>query len=173
MQAYAEMCLSQSSYHTLQALHISQCHSTTNKERNVCAGMCCGVSQNSYHTVRDMRVVLADGSVLDTADAASRGAFAKSHAALLDGVSRLATSVQVRRHHVACSASACRIAGRLLLEQFLARGCAVLVNGRVLDTADTASCGARAKRHAQPLAGASGQPACRCAVWSSARCGVF
>ena len=37
--------------------------------------MCCGVSQNSYHTLRDMRVVLTDGTVLDTADPVSRESF--------------------------------------------------------------------------------------------------
>ena len=28
--------------------------------------------QNTYHTLKDIRIVLADGSVLDTADPASR-----------------------------------------------------------------------------------------------------
>ena len=43
---------------------------------NNASGMCCGTAQNSYHTLAGMRVVLADGSVLDTRDAASRAAFA-------------------------------------------------------------------------------------------------
>ncbi len=42
---------------------------------NNSSGMCCGVSQNTYHTLQDMRIVFADGSVLDTADDASRKAF--------------------------------------------------------------------------------------------------
>lgn len=42
---------------------------------NNSSGMCCGVSQNTYHTLKDMRVVFADGTVLDTADPASRAAF--------------------------------------------------------------------------------------------------
>ena len=42
---------------------------------NNSSGMCCGVAQNTYHTLKDMRVVLADGSLLDTADPASRAAF--------------------------------------------------------------------------------------------------
>ena len=37
--------------------------------------MCCGTAQNSYRTIAGMRVVLADGTVLDTRDAASRAAF--------------------------------------------------------------------------------------------------
>ena len=47
---------------------------------NNSSGMCCGVKQNTYHTLQDMRVVLVDGTVLDTADAASRAAFQASHA---------------------------------------------------------------------------------------------
>ena len=34
---------------------------------NNASGMCCGTAQNSYHTLAGMRVVLADGTVLDTA----------------------------------------------------------------------------------------------------------
>lgn len=44
---------------------------------NNSSGMCCGVSQNTYHTLRDMRVVMVDGTVLDTSDAASRQRFLK------------------------------------------------------------------------------------------------
>ena len=44
---------------------------------NNSSGMCCGVSQNTYHTLKDMRMVFVDGTVLDTADAASREAFIK------------------------------------------------------------------------------------------------
>lgn len=61
---------------------------------NNSSGMCCGVSQNTYHTLRDMRVVFVDGTVLDTADPASRQAFLKSHAKLVDGVVALAKRVQ-------------------------------------------------------------------------------
>lgn len=42
---------------------------------NNSSGMCCGVSQNTYHTLKDMRIVFLDGTVLDTADAKSREAF--------------------------------------------------------------------------------------------------
>ena len=42
---------------------------------NNASGMCCGTAQNSYQTLAGMRVVLADGTVLDTRDAASRAAF--------------------------------------------------------------------------------------------------
>ena len=57
---------------------------------NNASGMCCGTAQNSYQTLVAMRVVLADGTLLDTADAASRDAFRASHGTLLDGLARLA-----------------------------------------------------------------------------------
>lgn len=61
---------------------------------NNSSGMCCGVKQNTYHTLKDMRIVFVDGTVLDTGDAASRGAFLESHADLVAGVVKLAKRVQ-------------------------------------------------------------------------------
>jgi D-lactate dehydrogenase len=61
---------------------------------NNASGMCCGTAQNSYHTLAGMRLVLADGAVLDTEDAASVAAFRASHAALLDGLADLARRVR-------------------------------------------------------------------------------
>ena len=55
---------------------------------NNASGMCCGTAQNTYHTLAGIRLVLADGSRLDTEDAASVNAFRQQHGALLD---RLAT----------------------------------------------------------------------------------
>ncbi|PKG85163.1 4Fe-4S ferredoxin [Colwellia sp. 75C3] len=57
---------------------------------NNASGMCCGVGQNSYHTLDNIRLVLHDGSVLDTADAASISAFEKSHVQLLERLKILA-----------------------------------------------------------------------------------
>lgn len=62
---------------------------------NNSSGMCCGVSQNTYHTLKDLRVVFADGTVLDTADADSRAEFLSTHADLVESVSKLAERVQV------------------------------------------------------------------------------
>ena len=42
---------------------------------NNASGMCCGTAQNSYQTLDGLRIVMADGTVLDTRDAASRAAF--------------------------------------------------------------------------------------------------
>ena len=40
---------------------------------NNSSGMCCGIKQNSYQTVRSVRVVLSDGSILDTSPNAKHG----------------------------------------------------------------------------------------------------
>lgn len=61
---------------------------------NNASGMCCGVSQNTYNTLRDVRLVLLDGTVLDTGDAASRESFLRSHPELVRGVQALARRVQ-------------------------------------------------------------------------------
>jgi len=60
---------------------------------NNSSGMCCGTAQNSYHTLSDLRVMLADGTVLDTSDAASVQAFRHSHGALLAGLMGLSQQV--------------------------------------------------------------------------------
>jgi D-lactate dehydrogenase len=56
---------------------------------NNSSGMCCGTAQNTYKTLAGLRVVLADGSVLDSEDAASIKAFRQSHGALLDTLAEL------------------------------------------------------------------------------------
>ena len=57
---------------------------------NNASGMCCGTAQNSYQTLVSMRVILADGSVLDTGDETSRRAFAENHGELLERIDKLA-----------------------------------------------------------------------------------
>ena len=61
---------------------------------NNASGMCCGVGQNSYHTLASMRLVLADGARLDTADPASIAGFRQSHAAQLAGLSALSAEIR-------------------------------------------------------------------------------
>ena len=46
---------------------------------NNASGMCCGTSENSYKTIADIRIVMPDGTVLDTADEESRKAFLETH----------------------------------------------------------------------------------------------
>ena len=61
---------------------------------NNASGMCCGTAQNSYHTLIAMRLILADGTALDTGDPDSRAAFARSHGALLARLRQMAEDVR-------------------------------------------------------------------------------
>lgn len=53
---------------------------------NNASGMCCGTTDNSYKTLLSARLILADGTLVDTGDFASRTAFAASHRHILDGL---------------------------------------------------------------------------------------
>ena len=61
---------------------------------NNSSGMCCGTAQNTYHTLASVRVVLADGAVLDTGDADSVAAFRVSHREMLAQLSALAEATR-------------------------------------------------------------------------------
>ena len=56
---------------------------------NNASGMCCGTAQNSYKTLAGLRVMFADGTLLDTEDPSSVAAFKQSHARLLGELDRL------------------------------------------------------------------------------------
>ncbi|MGK9417203.1 FAD-binding and (Fe-S)-binding domain-containing protein [Pseudomonas cedrina] len=56
---------------------------------NNASGMCCGTAQNTYHTLAGIRLVLADGSRLDTEDANSIAAFREQHGPLLERLASL------------------------------------------------------------------------------------
>ncbi len=60
---------------------------------NNASGMCCGVEQNSYKTLDSMRLVLADGTAVDTAEDKSRAEFERSHGPLLDQLKQLRARV--------------------------------------------------------------------------------
>jgi D-lactate dehydrogenase len=61
---------------------------------NNASGMCCGTDQNSYQTVDSIRIVLADGTVLDTGDARSREVFKTTHGPMLTRLDELARRVK-------------------------------------------------------------------------------
>eukprot|EP00698_Gefionella_okellyi_P001971 TRINITY_DN11863_c0_g1_i1.p1 TRINITY_DN11863_c0_g1~~TRINITY_DN11863_c0_g1_i1.p1 ORF type:complete len:962 (+),score=192.21 TRINITY_DN11863_c0_g1_i1:56-2941(+) len=61
---------------------------------NNSSGMCCGVAQNTYHTMKHLRIVLADGTVLDTGSESSVSSFKVSHAALCSELAKMAREVQ-------------------------------------------------------------------------------
>src|SRR5512140_910717 len=60
---------------------------------NNASGMCCGTAQNSYRTVRSLKLVLADGTFVDTGDPADRARLRDRHRPLLDGLAALRREV--------------------------------------------------------------------------------
>ncbi|NIO38726.1 MAG: hypothetical protein GTO41_00110, partial [Burkholderiales bacterium] len=52
--------------------------------------MCCQLAHDSYHTLVNARIVLADGTVIDTVDKSTREAFAETRRDLLTQVDELA-----------------------------------------------------------------------------------
>lgn len=60
---------------------------------NNASGMCCGVAQNSYQTLDSMRLVLVDGTAVDTAEDKSRAEFERSHGPLLEQLQQLRARV--------------------------------------------------------------------------------
>ncbi|MCC5827709.1 FAD-binding and (Fe-S)-binding domain-containing protein [Alkalimonas sp.] len=64
---------------------------------NNASGMCCGTSQNSYQTLAAMRLVLADGTVLDTADSDSVARFRQQQSALLQQLKQLSDTARANQ----------------------------------------------------------------------------
>ncbi len=60
---------------------------------NNASGMCCGIEQNSYQTLDSMRIIFADGTILDTSDDKSKAAFKRTHQDLLDKITALRNQV--------------------------------------------------------------------------------
>lgn len=60
---------------------------------NNSSGMCCGTVENSYKTVRSMRAVLADGTILDTGNPQSVKEFMATHSKLIDDVLNLRSEI--------------------------------------------------------------------------------
>ena len=56
---------------------------------NNASGMCCGTSQNSYKTIAGLKLIFADGSILDTRDSLSRIQFQKTHSSLCSRIQKL------------------------------------------------------------------------------------
>ncbi|MCF6302459.1 MAG: FAD-binding oxidoreductase [Devosiaceae bacterium] len=57
---------------------------------NNSSGMCCGVAQNTYHTMDQLRIVLTDGTVLDSGDPTSVEAFKRTRPDIIKGLKELA-----------------------------------------------------------------------------------
>ncbi len=61
---------------------------------NNASGMCCGVADNSYQTLLSMKVILADGSRLDSGDEKSRERFRRENSDMLRRIGELAKRVR-------------------------------------------------------------------------------
>lgn len=61
---------------------------------NNASGMCCGTAQNSYKTIADIRIVLHDGTILDTADAESVASFKETQAQLVEEITELRDTIK-------------------------------------------------------------------------------
>lgn len=65
---------------------------------NNASGMCCGTAQNSYQTLQSMRLILADGTMIDTADSESIAAFQKTHGDMLAQLKALSEQTKSNAH---------------------------------------------------------------------------
>jgi len=61
---------------------------------NNASGMCCGSAQNSYRTVDSMKLVLADGTLLDTASSKSIDSFKRRYPVFIAGIMNLCAEVR-------------------------------------------------------------------------------
>lgn len=61
---------------------------------NNASGMCCGTDQNSYRTVADVRIVLYDGTILDTADEESKINFREKHPEVIKEIEQLRDDIK-------------------------------------------------------------------------------
>ena len=61
---------------------------------NNASGMCCGTAQNSYKTIADIRIVLNDGTILDTANEESVTDFKSNKIALIQEIESLRDTIK-------------------------------------------------------------------------------
>lgn len=63
---------------------------------NNSSGMCCGVTQNAYHTLDSLTFVLPSGTVIDTADPDADAQFRAQEPALAEGLLELQREIQAQ-----------------------------------------------------------------------------
>ena len=61
---------------------------------NNASGMCCGIDKNSYKTLKDIRIILNDGTILDTSDEKSKENFLNTKSALVERLKALVSQIQ-------------------------------------------------------------------------------
>lgn len=66
---------------------------------NNASGMCCGTHANSYRVLQSVRIILPDGTILDTGDKESRQQFLMTHPKFLRKIDDLRIKTQRTRHY--------------------------------------------------------------------------
>ncbi len=61
---------------------------------NNASGMCCGVAQNSYQTLKSMKIIFYDGTILDTSDTRSKELFRQKHTEFVEKLDAYAKAVK-------------------------------------------------------------------------------
>lgn len=61
---------------------------------NNSSGMCCGTKDNSYKTLKSVRVILSDGTLLDTSDALSVANFKITHKDMLKQIKQIKDEIE-------------------------------------------------------------------------------
>ncbi len=61
---------------------------------NNASGMNCGTHENAYKTIESVRIILADGTLLDTADADSRESFRRTRPGFIEKIEKLRDQVR-------------------------------------------------------------------------------
>lgn len=61
---------------------------------NNASGMCCGTAENSYKTLSDIRLVMYDGTILDTADKSSVKNFMEVHKELIQEIESIRNQIK-------------------------------------------------------------------------------
>lgn len=64
---------------------------------NNASGMCCGNSQDTYRTMAHIRIVLYDGTVLDTASEESVSAFYQTHPEIINAITKMRDAIHLDR----------------------------------------------------------------------------
>lgn len=64
---------------------------------NNASGMCCGVAQNSYQTLKSMKIIFYDGTILDTSDTRSKELFKQKHSQFITQLDAYAKSVKANK----------------------------------------------------------------------------
>ena len=60
---------------------------------NNASGMCCGIVHNTYRTMSALKVIFANGFILDSVDAVSREQFVKQNSDIINGILSLKTQI--------------------------------------------------------------------------------